>query len=179
MVQYYKTSMEKYLEPKNKDLPKTKDVLRQLQSELRQLQSAVSNLQGEAQSQEPAPAEKMGKSGWVVQYAVQLHSHDTAKPEMQTFTEARLARVSDESVAVLGSAISSPQKVALLRALMVSSSGESAAALGVATGLSTGSLYHHLHDLMHADLIGQTARNCYVLTERGRRVLLVLLALAA
>jgi hypothetical protein len=170
--------MENCVEPKSKDLPKTKDVLRQLQAEVRQLQSTVSGLQGDDPVREP-PAEKVSKMDWAVQYAVQHQSHGAAKPETQTFTEARLARVTDEAAAVLGSAISSPQKVALLRALMASSSGESAAALGAATSLSTGSLYHHLHDLMHAALIGQSARNRYVLTERGRSVLLVLLALAA
>jgi hypothetical protein len=170
--------MERCVEPKSKDLPKTKDVLRQLQAEVRQLQSVVSGMQGDDPVREPT-AEKIGKMDWAVQYAVQQNPVGTARPEMHTFTEARLARVTDEAAAVLGSAISSPQKVALLRALMASSSGESAAALGAATGLSTGSLYHHLHDLMHAALIGQRARNRYVLTERGRCVLLVLLALAA
>ncbi len=166
------------MEAKIKDAPKTKDALKQLQAELRQLQNTVSGLQGAGPPPEHA-AVKASKGDWAVQYAVPPPVGSAAKAAPVAFTEDQLARVTDEAAATLGSAISSPQKVALLRALLASTTGESAAALGAATDLSTGSLYHHLHDLMHAALIGQSARNRYVLTERGRRVLLVLLALAA
>ncbi len=86
--------------------------------------------------------------------------------------------MTDEAAAILGYALSSPQKIALLRALLGHES-ESAAALGAAANLSTGSLYHHLRDLMHAGLIAQAGRNQYHMTPRGQRVLLLLLALAS
>ncbi len=93
-------------------------------------------------------------------------------------TAAQLTRVTNGDAAALGYALASAQKVALLRVLLDKAS-ESAAALGELTGLSTGSLYHHLRELMRAGLIHQAGRNSYVLTERGTRVLLVLLALAS
>ena len=174
------------MDSKIKDAPKTKDVLKQLQAELRQLQNTVSGLQaGEAPpagDDAAAHRDRPDKADWTVQYAV--HHRPTGDgPALKTgalsFSEPQLGRVTDEAAAALGYAVSSAQKVALLRALLAAPGGESAAALGAAAALSTGSLYHHLHDLMHAGLIGQTARNRYVLTDRGRRVLLVLLALAA
>lgn len=158
------------MDSKSKDSGKTKDVLRQLQAELRQLQTTVNGLQSVGPHAEPV-AEKPVRSDLIVQYAVQ-------KSAPAAFTEAQLARVGDDAAATLGNAVSSPQKVALLRALLALPGGESAAFLGEAAGLSTGSLYHHLHDLMHAGLLGQAGRNRYVLTDRGKRVLLVLLALA-
>ena len=113
----------------------------------------------------------------MVQYAVRAAAAD-GKAGNFSFGDTSLAGVTDDAAAALGYALSSPQKVALLRALLGSET-ESAAALGETAQLSTGSLYHHLHDLMHTGLIGQSARNRYVLTDRGRRVLLVVLALAA
>ena len=88
---------------------------------------------------------------------------------------AQVAKVTDEAAALLGYALSSPQKVSLLRALLGMES-ESAAALGETAHLSTGSLYHHLRDLMHAGLIAQAGRNQYHITPRGQKVLLLLLA---
>lgn len=95
-----------------------------------------------------------------------------------TVSAGQLQSATDEAAALLGYALSSPQKVALLRALLGHPS-ESAAALGAAAQLSTGSLYHHLRDLMHAGLIAQEGRNQYAITSHGQRVLLLLLALAA
>ena len=104
---------------------------------------------------------------------------DTAfKTGTVTVSAGQLQAATDEAAALLGYALSSPQKVSLLRALLGPPS-ESAAALGAAAQLSTGSLYHHLRDLMHAGLIAQEGRNRYAITPRGQRVLLLLLALAA
>ena len=174
------------MENKSKDAVKTKDVLRQLQTELRQLQTTVNTIQRTEASQNVEGSASIRKEGaekgdWAVQYAVSHQPPGGAaalKTGTLSFPEARLAQVTDEEVAALGYALSSPQKVALLRALLLRET-ESAAVLGQTAQLSTGSLYHHLHDLMHTGLIGQSGRNRYVLTERGRRVLLVLLALAA
>ena len=169
------------MDSKPKDALKTKDVLKQLQSELRQLQTTVSALQrgddpAAPGADAPAPARK-GGGDWVVQYAVRPAATD-GKAGTFSLGDAQLAAVTDDAAAALGYALSSPQKVALLRALL-SHETESAAALGETAQLSTGSLYHHLHDLMHAGLVGQSARNRYVLTDQGRRVLLVVLALAS
>ncbi|MBV9849470.1 MAG: helix-turn-helix transcriptional regulator [Armatimonadetes bacterium] len=174
------------MDSKSKEAVKTKDVLKQLQSELRQLQATVNALQrtdapATAEDDPAAHKEKGDKAEWAVQYAVHHRpagGEGVLKTGVQSFIEAQLMRVTDDAAATLGYALSSPQKVALLRALLARPA-ESAAALGETAALSTGSLYHHLHDLMHAGLIGQSARNRYVLTDRGRRVLLVLLALAA
>ena len=174
------------MDNKNKDPVKTKDVLKQLQSELRQLQTAVNGLQRvdvpRNSAGEASPHKDSAEKGeWTVQYAVHHRppsGGEALKTGLLSLAEGQLDRVSDETAAALGYALSSPQKVALLRALLVRET-ESAAALGATAQLSTGSLYHHLHDLMHTGLIGQTARNRYILTDRGRRVLLVLLALAA
>ena len=173
------------MDNKPKDALKTKDVLKQLQTEMRQLQTTVNALQrarraGRASDAALPRKERGDKVDWVVQYAVthRRRRTDACKTGTLSFSEAQLARVTDDAAAMLGYALSSPQKVALLRALLTREA-ESAAALGETAQLSTGSLYHHLHDLMHAGLIGQSARNRYVLTERGRRVLMVLLALAA
>lgn len=173
---------------------KTKEALKLLQAEIRQLQSAVAAIQpgsalegvsidgddsfvdGTLHGVGELPADKS------VLYSIRVQSADGADSESKVitfiFSEAQISRVSDEAVASIGYALSSPQKSGLLRALLGKQS-ESAAALGESTGLSTGSLYHHLRDLMHAELITQTARNRYVLTERGLRVLLVMSALAA
>ena len=170
------------MDNKAKDAVKTKDALRLLQAELRQLQTVVGALQhADPVPDAPAHRDKGDKGAAVVQYAV-VHTPASGGEPFQTgpltFGEGQLAQVSDDATAALGYALSSPQKVALLRALLLRER-EGAAALGETAQLSTGSLYHHLHDLMHAGLIGQAARNRYVLTDRGRRVLLVLLALAA
>ena len=174
------------MDNKAKDAIKTKDVLRQLQSELRQLQTTVNTLQRPdvsvtPRAEAPVRGEKTEKEECVVQYTVH-HAPSGGERAFRTgpvsFSEAQLTQVTDEAAAGLGYALSSPQKVALLRALLLRDT-ESAAALGDTAQLSTGSLYHHLHDLMHTGLIGQAARNRYVLTDRGRLVLLVLLALAA
>jgi len=170
---------------------KTKDALKQLQAEIRQLQTAMASIKpgsvgetfdhgdGDTVGGHNDPVGVVGEA--VVQYSVNystVHDGETATQTAEnSLSLAQLAHVSDESVAAIGYALSSAQKVGLLRSLLGKPS-ESAAALGEATGLSTGSLYHHLRDLMHADLITQAARNRYVLTERGLRVLLVLSALA-
>jgi hypothetical protein len=172
------------LDSKSKDTPKTKDVLKQMQAELRQLQVTISALNGANPSvvSDGEPLVKAeGKADWVVHYAVYDRSAGAAalKTGTLSFTAAQLGVMRDTDVAEIGSAFSSPSKVALLRALWAADDGgESAANLGQAAALSTGSLYHHLHDLSHADLIDQSGRNRYILTERGRRALLVLLALA-
>ena len=164
---------------------KTKEALKLIQTEMRQLQALVTEGRTESKP-ENAPIEEVmpskGKSDAVVQYSVHRSSAGDGDAAFKTgnvaVTAAQIAKVTDESVALIGYALSSPQKVALLRALL-GQEHKSAASLGAVANLSTGSLYHHLRDLMHAGLIGQAGRNQYQITPRGQRVLLVLLALAA
>ncbi len=178
------------MDSKTKESLKTKDVLKQLQAEVRQLQTLAAASQaalttgGAAAAPDeappPAPATVKAKDA-AVSYTLHRPALGEGDAPFQagpvTLVWAHLARATDESVALLGYALSSPQKVALLRALL-GRDGESAAALGAAAHLSTGSLYHHLRDLMHAGLIGQAGRNQYQISARGQRVLLLLLALA-
>ncbi len=175
------------MDSKTKESLKTKDVLKQLQAEVRQLQALAAASQasftgGAAVPDEaPPPAATVKAKDAAVSYTLHRPALGEGDAPFQagpvTLTWAHLAQVTDEAVALLGYAVSSPQKVGLLRALL-GRDGESAAALGTAAQLSTGSLYHHLRDLMHAGLIGQAGRNQYRITARGQRVLLLLLALA-
>ena len=172
------------MENKTKDSPKTKDALRQLQADMRQLQSLIAEGRAERKS-ETVPAEDSSggktKGEVAVQYSVSLPGTESGAAPFKTgpisVALAQTEKVTDEAAALLGYALSSPQKVSLLRALLGHES-ESASALGTAANLSTGSLYHHLRDLMHAGLIGQAGRNRYHVTPRGQKTLLLLLALA-
>lgn len=155
---------------------KTKDALKLLQAEIRQLQSAIAARPPEKTAGDLGPA---AKGDVVVQYSAHTAASAGAKKTpTYSFTAAQLERVTDEQAAAVGYALASPPKIRLLRALHGKES-EGAAELGAETHLSTGSLYHHLRELMRADFIRQTARSRYVLTDHGERVLLVLLALAA
>ena len=165
----------------------TKEALKQMQAEMRQLQTLVADQKQDSKADpkpEGKPDAKPDKSelkaeGGVTYsvYRPALGDSDTPfKTGPVTVSAAQLAVATDEAAAQLGYALSSPQKVGLLRALLGHPS-ESAAALGAAAQLSTGSLYHHLRDLMHAGLIAQEGRNRYQITPHGQRVLLLLLAL--
>lgn len=172
----------------------TKEALKQMQAEMKQLQTLLAETRpdpktepkAEAKSEaksEPKPdARAEIKSEGGVTYSIHwpgLSDSDAAlKTGAVTVSAAHLHKATDDAVALLGYALSSPQKVGLLRALL-GHSPESAAALGASAHLSTGSLYHHLRDLMHAGLIAQEGRNRYQISPRGQRVLLLLLALAA
>ena len=169
----------------------TKEALKQMQAEMRQLQALLADQKQDLKA-DPKPDAKLDgkpdakadkselKAEGGVTYSVHrpaLGDGDTAfKTGSVTVSAAQLSGAADEAAAQLGYALSSPQKVGLLRALLGHSS-ESAAALGAAAQLSTGSLYHHLRDLMHAGLIAQEGRNRYQITPHGQRVLLLLLAL--
>ena len=166
----------------------TKEALKQMQAEMRHLQVQLAESRSDlrpdpktdSSPDEPPTAGKTKTDG--VTYSIHrpaLGDGDAAfKTGPVSVPAAQLSKVPDEAAAVLGYALSSPQKVGLLRALLGHPS-ESAAALGATASLSTGSLYHHLRDLMHAGLIAQEGRNRYQITPRGQRVLLLLLALAS
>jgi len=165
----------------------TKEALKQMQAEVRQLHTLLAERPSGSRPSEALAAEEAipsakSKADTVVSYSISRPpqgEHDSPfKTGSVNIYAAQLSKATDEGAALLGYALSSPQKVGLLRALLGHDS-ESAAALGAAAQLSTGSLYHHLRDLMHAGLIAQEGRNRYQITPRGQRVLLLLLALAA
>ena len=168
----------------------TKEALKQMQAEMKQLQTLLAETRSdpkpepkaEARPEPKLEAKAEVKSEGGVTYSIHRPAHGEADAAFKTGTvtvsAAQLQKATDEAAALLGYALSSPQKVGLLRALLGHPS-ESAAALGAAAQLSTGSLYHHLRDLMHAGLIAQEGRNRYAITPRGQRVLLLLLALVA
>ena len=89
-----------------------------------------------------------------------------------------ILRAGDDRVARIGYALSSVPKVALVRSLLTEGP-QSAAQLGEKAGLSTGSLYHHLRELAHAEVIHQTGRNRYGLTALGQHAALLLFTLAS
>ncbi|MCW3058522.1 MAG: hypothetical protein JWQ02_343 [Capsulimonas sp.] len=170
------------METKVKDTGKTKEAIKQLQADMRALQAALAaSREAPAPAAAPEPAPKREKGDAAVSYSVSYRTPGVGEMKIKNVTEsvtaAQIARVTDERVAAIGDAVSSAPKISLLRALL-GKEGESAAVLGEIASLTTGSLYHHLRDLMHAGLIDQTARNRYSLTDHGNRVLLVLLALA-
>jgi len=163
----------------------TKEALKQMQAEMKHLQTLLTDQKADPKPEHKSDTKADGGgsgSGGVVSYNISRPASgegDTAfKTGTITVSSAQLGRTTDEAAALLGYALSSPQKVGLLRALLGHPS-ESAADLGAAAHLSTGSLYHHLRDLMHAGLIAQESRNRYQITPRGQRVLLLLLALAS
>lgn len=79
-------------------------------------------------------------------------------------------------VARLGGAFDTPAKVELVRALLEGGT-LGATALSAASGLTTGSLYHHLRDLIHAGVVETSEKNRYRLTHRGRHAAGALFAL--
>ena len=105
-------------------------------------------------------------------------SDEVAAPFVRVVEAEALHAVDTEAVARLGYAFSSVPKVALLR-LLLTGGEQSAAALGEQAGLTTGSLYHHLRELIHAGVIRTAPRSRFVMTERGRRATLLMLALTS
>ena len=159
----------------------TKEALKQMQAEMRLLQSQLADRPADKSPDKPVPQPTpKGKSDAQVQYSVHRPASGDDDAAFKTgpvsVSAAQVTAATDEAAAQLGYALSSPQKVGLLRALLGHES-ESAAALGKVAGLSTGSLYHHLRDLMHAGLLTQAGRSRYTITPQGQKVLLVLLAL--
>ena len=168
----------------------TKEALKQMQAEMRQLQALLAEQKPdvkaehkpdkpEAKPEKPDLKADLKTDGGVAYSVSRLAAGDgdaAFKTGAVAVSAAQIAAATDEAAAQIGYALSSPQKVGLLRALLGHPS-ESAAALGAAAQLSTGSLYHHLRDLMHAGLIAQEGRNRYQITPHGQRVLLLLLAL--
>ena len=91
---------------------------------------------------------------------------------------AGILDVDNGEAARLGQALGSPQKIALVRVL-IWDGPQSGAQLEEKTGLTTGSLYHHLRELIHARVIESESRSLYKITELGRQTALLLMVQAA
>ncbi len=78
-------------------------------------------------------------------------------------------------LARLLAAIGHPQRIAILRELLAGEATHKA--LAKITRLKAGPLYYHIRELRSAGLIGPKVRDLYVMTRRGRRAILVSLAL--
>ncbi|MEW6724471.1 MAG: winged helix-turn-helix domain-containing protein [Bacillota bacterium] len=99
--------------------------------------------------------------------------------EMLTHTEedwSGLADAPEGIVAQFLAPLGSEQRVALMK--VMADGGLTSRELSERTGLSTGQLYHHLRELAAVGYLLTRERNSYELTARGKRVLLVGLALA-
>ena len=143
-------------ETKEKKKDETTALLRQLMDEMTALRADVDSVKAGASL--PATETEPGKK------------------RASTKTADAFTAADDALISRLGYAFSSAPKVALVRLLMTGGE-QSAAQLGEQAGLTTGSLYHHLRELIHADVLAQETRNRYQLTERGKQTALALLRL--
>lgn len=170
------------METKPKDSQKTKEAIKVLQQEVRQLHALVLAQSNIVPGSPPVEASEAIDGNTSVQYSLHYKSGVAGvrpvKERARSISQALVDGTSDAAAAEVGYGLSSPQKISLLRTLLVRGA-EGASALGVASELSTGSLYHHLRDLMHSGLVAQSARNRYELTSRGTRALLLILAISS
>jgi DNA-binding transcriptional ArsR family regulator len=83
----------------------------------------------------------------------------------------RLAKRHDDTIVQLFSAVASPRRLTMLKAMMAGS--DSYAKLRKAVGLSAGPLYYHLRELKSAGLVEEGQRDVYKLTQRGKHLLLI------
>jgi DNA-binding HxlR family transcriptional regulator len=152
-------------EKKNKD--EVTAIVRRLAEEVAALRTEVAAVKAEA-----------GNSADTSLAAVEHVPLEMYLTELDTEPQrSRLLETDDSTVARFGYALSSAPKIALVRYLLEEGE-QSAAQLGEKTGLTTGSLYHHLRELIHTEIIVQSSRNRYALTPQGRRAVLLLFALA-
>lgn len=98
-------------------------------------------------------------------------------PTSQAESRIALESLDDNAVARVAYAFSSAPKVALVRHLLLSEE-LSAADLGEKASLTTGSLYHHLRELIHSGVVIQANRNRYALSEMGKQIALAVFTLA-
>jgi DNA-binding transcriptional ArsR family regulator len=75
-----------------------------------------------------------------------------------------------ENISELFSAMSHPQRVAILCQLLEGEANHQI--LADITGLKAGPLYHHLRELRYAGLIGPKVRDTYKITRKGQRAIL-------
>jgi hypothetical protein len=163
-------------EKKAKDDPNVQ-LLRRLMEEVAALRADVETIKTSPQTAPPPVAPLPAPAGTPPQAAVDGSGGIAGLFATLDDEAAALPGVEDSLVAKLGYALSSAPKVALLR-LLLEGGEQSAAQLGEKAGLTTGSLYHHLRELIYAAVITQESRNRYRLTTLGRRATRLLSALA-
>ncbi len=83
----------------------------------------------------------------------------------------RQSKKQDDAIVQLFSAIASPRRLTMLKAMMAGA--DSYAKLRKAVGLSAGPLYYHLRKLKSAGLVEEGQRDVYKLTQRGKHLVLV------
>lgn len=83
----------------------------------------------------------------------------------------RQAKRHDDLIVQLLSAVASPRRLTMLKAMMAGA--DSYAKLRKAVGLSAGPLYYHLRELKSAGLVEEGQRDVYKLTLRGKHLLLI------
>lgn len=77
----------------------------------------------------------------------------------------------DDMIVQLLSAVASPRRLTMLKAMLAGA--DSYAKLRKAVGLSAGPLYYHLRELKSAGLVQEGQRDVYLLTPRGKHLLLI------
>ncbi len=83
----------------------------------------------------------------------------------------RSSKRHDDLIVQLLSAVASPRRLTMLKAMMAGA--DSYAKLRKAVGLSAGPLYYHLRELKSAGLVEEGQRDVYKLTQRGKHLLLI------
>lgn len=145
--------------------------LRRLAEELATLRTEVQGLKAASAPTDapvtPVPASSEAGGDWGAIFDALNAARKSEEP---------LRPAADATVARLGYAFASAPKVTLVR-LLLEGGEQPAARLGDGANLSTGSLYHHLRELIHAEVVVQETRNRYALTPQGRRAALTLFAL--
>lgn len=89
----------------------------------------------------------------------------------ESLPSGRQAKRHDDTIVQLLSAVASPRRLTMLKAMMAGA--DSYAKLRKAVGLSAGPLYYHLRELKSAGLVEEGQRDVYKLTQRGKHLLLI------
>jgi hypothetical protein len=155
-------------EKKNKERDETGILLRRLVDEMTVLRGEVESLKAAQHARKSSNL--IGKTA---NAHLELETNDLATGQVEQIADG----VEDIAVARLADAFCSPQKVKIVR-ILLTEGPLSSAQVGERTGLTTGSLYHHLRELVHAEVIEQTSRNLHSVTPLGRRTALSLFHLA-
>ncbi len=151
---------------------KKKEVRDDVTSALRRLTEELTSLRSEVNAirdvQTTLPDDK-----------TESETRQNQRADMPSRNELRsdLEALDDTAVARVAYAFSSVPKVSLVRHLLLSEE-LSAAELGERAGLTTGSLYHHLRELIHSGVVTQANRNRYSLSEMGKSIATAIFTLA-
>lgn len=152
---------------------KKKEVRDDVTSALRRLTDELTSLRSEVN------AIREGQVSLAAETEPSVSNHDgIPAPSFSETPRVDLETLDENAVARVAYAFSSAPKVSLVRHLLLSEE-LSAAELGERAGLTTGSLYHHLRELIHSGVVTQANRNRYSLSEMGKRLALSIFTLAA